>query len=105
MIKKYRKKPVTIEAIQLTDKNHIEVVAFINNESYAEALKKYNRCYPSKLSRDVLEGIIKREGFCIETLEGNMKAKFGDYIIKGVNGEFYPCKPDIFAKTYEEVAE
>lgn len=39
MIKKYRKKPVTTEAIQLTDKNHIEVLAFINNESYAEALK------------------------------------------------------------------
>ena len=41
----------------------------------------------------------------IETLEGTMKASVGDYIIKGVNGEFYPCKPDIFEKTYEEVAE
>lgn len=51
------------------------------------------------------EGIIKREGFCIETSEGNMNAKIGDYIINGVNGEFYPCKPDIFAKTYEEVTE
>lgn len=39
----------------------------------------------------------------IETLEGVMKASVGDYIIKGVNGEFYPCKPDIFNKTYEEV--
>ena len=39
----------------------------------------------------------------IETLEGVMKASVGDYIIKGVNGEFYPCKPDIFQKTYEEV--
>lgn len=103
MIKKYRKKPVTIEAIQLTDKNHIEVLAFINNESYAEALKEYDRCFPNKLCRYVYEGIIKREGFCIETSEGNMNAKIGDYIIKGVNGEFYPCKPDIFAKTYEEV--
>lgn len=41
----------------------------------------------------------------IETLEGTMKASVGDYIIKGVNGEFYPCKPDIFEKTYEEVTE
>ena len=39
----------------------------------------------------------------IETLEGIMKASIGDYIIKGVNGEFYPCKPDIFTKTYEEI--
>lgn len=41
----------------------------------------------------------------IETLEGTMKASVRDYIIKGVNGEFYPCKPDIFEKTYEEVTE
>lgn len=41
----------------------------------------------------------------IETLEGTMKASVGDYIIKGVNGEFYPCKPDIFEKTYERVID
>lgn len=41
----------------------------------------------------------------IETLEGVMHAEPGDYIIKGVNGEFYPCKPDIFEKTYERVEE
>ena len=39
----------------------------------------------------------------IGTLEGTMTAQLGDYIIRGVNGEFYPCKPDIFEKTYEEV--
>lgn len=44
-------------------------------------------------------------GFYIPTLEGNMKANIGDYIIKGINGEFYPCKPDIFDKTYEKVTE
>ena len=42
---------------------------------------------------------------CICTLEGKMYAHPGDYIIKGVNGEFYPCKPDVFAKTYERVQE
>lgn len=41
----------------------------------------------------------------IHTLEGDMRADKGDYIITGVNGEQYPCKPDIFEKTYEEVAE
>ena len=41
----------------------------------------------------------------IPTLEGDMYASLNDYIIKGVNGEFYPCKPDIFAKAYEEVTE
>lgn len=41
----------------------------------------------------------------IETLEGVMDASIGDWIIKGVNGEFYPCKPDIFEKTYEAVEE
>jgi hypothetical protein len=41
----------------------------------------------------------------IKTLEGNMRGEYGDYIIKGVNGEIYPCKPDIFEKTYEEVEE
>ena len=40
---------------------------------------------------------------CIYTLEGSHQANIGDYIIKGVNGEFYPCKPDIFEKTYDIV--
>lgn len=44
-------------------------------------------------------------GIAINTLEGTMKAGYGDYIIKGVKGEFYPCKPDIFLATYEEVIE
>ena len=43
--------------------------------------------------------------FLVLTLEGTMLASTGDYIIKGVNGEFYPCKPDVFAKTYEAVEE
>lgn len=51
-------------------------------------------------------GVVKdKGGFYIPTLEGNMKANIGDYIIKGINGEFYPCKPDIFDKTYEKVTE
>lgn len=89
MVKKYRKKPVLIEAVQFTSKNWGEVVKFTHGAA-------------SNLT------IERRPGgacFCvILTLEGNHRASEGDYIIKGVHGEFYPCKPDIFRKTYEEVA-
>lgn len=82
MIKKYRKKPVTIEAIQWDGKNLLEIYNFMG-------------------------GTVENKGttLVIHTLEGDMGASIGSYIIKGVNGEFYPCKPDIFAKTYEEVTE
>lgn len=78
MVKKYRKKPVIIEAIQWNGKNLTEIDNFVG-------------------------GSLKIEGssLVIYTLEGDMEASINDYIIKGVNGEFYPCKPDIFDKTYE----
>lgn len=79
---KYRKKPVVIEAVQWTGANVEEIEAFAN-------------------SNDVMwygEPFIE-----ISTLEGIMRASEGDYIIKGVQGEFYPCKPDIFAETYDLV--
>lgn len=76
---KYRKKPVVIEAIQYTEDNIEELFAFVNT------------------------AFVGAKGFIIPTLEGDMIASRGDYIIKGVNGEFYPCKPDIFEKTYEAV--
>ena len=82
MIKKYRKKPVVIEAIQWAGNNLSEIYNFIG------------RTVDNKETTLV-----------IHTLEGDMEASIGDYIIKGVNGEFYPCKPDIFDKTYEEVTE
>ena len=82
MIKKYQKKPVVIEAVQWdgTDKSLEEIVNWIGNE--------------------VLNLPDNKLG--IETLEGLMEASVGDFIIKGVKGEFYPCKPDIFAETYTE---
>lgn len=88
MKKVYRKKPVEIEAIQFEDTPEVlsELSDFINNQDLRVDYK------------DPENPVIK-----IETLEGVMKASVGDYIIKGVNGEFYPCKPDIFNKTYEEV--
>lgn len=77
---KYRKKPVVIEAEQ-----------FLNSADIHEFCKDKVR---EPVGKNYLE---------IETLEGIMRANEGDYIIKGVNGEFYPCKPDIFEKTYELV--
>ena len=95
MIKKYMKKPIVVEAIQLTETNHAEVIEFItvNPDDYE---------FGKPLESGELMGG-NSKGIYISTLEGVMEAKIGDYIIKGVNGEFYPCKPDIFEKTYEVV--
>ena len=86
---KYRKKPVVIEAIQWTGKNDEEFFDF-SNQSFESAGKYFI-------------GNTTNETLSIETLEGTMIANVGDYIIKGVSGEFYPCKPDIFEKTYDKV--
>lgn len=83
---RFRKKPVEIEAVKFDGWNWAECYQFMSDEVLF---------FPQ-----VLE---EREYIKIETLEGTMTASRGDWIIKGVNGEFYPCKPDIFAKTYELV--
>ncbi|MEM1424039.1 MAG: hypothetical protein AAGH64_08550 [Planctomycetota bacterium] len=89
-MKRYRKKPVVIEAVQFTGTNQSEVLAFV---------------YPD-LSPDALEGAqAMGSPVIIETLEGDMTASPGDYVIRGVQGEHYPCKPDIFEATYEPVEE
>lgn len=86
MMAKYRKKPVVIDAVQFNGENRREVLSFV---------------YPN-LSEDALSGAeIMRLPVVIETLEGDMSASPGDWIIKGVKGKFYPCKPDIFEATYE----
>jgi hypothetical protein len=82
----YRKKPVIIEAMQWTGSNEAEVSAFCP-AAY----------WDGELPINEENGIL-----IIKTLEGQVVASFGDYIIKGVKGEFYPCKPDIFALTYEQ---
>ncbi|MCL4582261.1 hypothetical protein YWH7054_01170 [Fusobacterium nucleatum YWH7054] len=95
-MKKYIKKPVQIEAIQLKEDNIIEVFDFLDGANYKETKSAEELQYFSKAMLE--QGYIE-----IETLEGMMKASFGDYIIKGIKGEFYPCKHDIFIATYEEV--
>lgn len=79
---KYRKKPVEVEAFQLTGE-------LLDEKGWAD------------------EGDIhyRLDHAYINTLEGRMYADAGDYIIKGVQGEFYPCKPDIFEQTYEAVED
>ena len=88
MIKKYRKKPVQIEAIQFMGNNVKEIEDFVGQQ----LLRFTNK---DNEDPDYSVGI--------PTLEGIMKASVGDYIIRGVKNEFYPCKPDIFRSTYDEV--
>lgn len=80
MMAKYRKKPVVIEAVQWTGENVEEIEAFIGGGFSMTS-----------------------SGLFIVTLEGEMFASLDDWIIRGVKGEFYPCKPDIFEATYEPV--
>ena len=84
---KYRKKPEVIEARQ-----------FCVSDGAASALKLAAWCGGNIPSLAAIHPVIE-----IATLEGTMRADDGDWIIQGVNGEFYPCKPDIFAATYEAV--
>lgn len=82
---RYRKKPVIIEAVQWD----------ATKQSWDEILAMGNI--------DWVPGEMGSNSFGINTLEGVMKVSKGDFVIRGVNGEFYPCKPDIFNKTYEAV--
>ncbi len=89
MIQKYKKKPVEIEAIQWTGENTKEIFLFGLKQEFTE---------------ETIDEIKLPSGeLYIMTLEGTMIASKGDYIIKGIKGEFYPCKPDIFLATYDKV--
>lgn len=84
---KFRKKPVEIQAMQFIGSNWKDCLDFIEADQNPEEFK-------DDPDPDFLY---------IETLEGTMEAHKGDFIIRGIQGEFYPCKPDIFAETYEQV--
>lgn len=88
---KYRKKPVVIEAIQYFRETVEDVFNFVEERTHEGNVR------PVYLDN--------KEQLIIETLEGNHIANEGDYIICGVAGEFYPCKANIFYKTYEKVEE
>lgn len=93
---KYRKKPVVVEAIQWTGSNLEEIRNFVGSDLIEDYMELFD------IKRTLKEMLVD---IAIDTLEGTMRVDYGDYIIKGVKGEFYPCKPDIFLKTYEEVIE
>jgi len=84
---KFRKKPVVIDAMQWTGDNLRECIDFLGD------------------SRDGTSGKGHATEIYIATMEGVMVARVGDWLIQGVKGEFYPCKPDIFEATYEKVEE
>lgn len=83
----FRKKPVVIEAVQYdgTENSVVEILQMKETNSSAKSIR------------------VDAGDLLIHTLEGVMRADKGDWVIKGVNGELYPCKPDIFEKTYERV--
>lgn len=91
---KYRKKPVVIDAIQLTRVSAVKVYEWVHN---CQAIKTEIDLH----KWDDYLSFIEKRGMKIPTLEGVTIASMGDYVIKGVQGEFYACKPDIFDLTYE----
>jgi hypothetical protein len=83
MIHRYVKKPIEIEALQWVGTNLNEILAFSPS------------CFSYERNKMVV--------LAVSTLEGPMTATIGDYIIKGIKDEFYPCKPDIFLLTYDQI--
>jgi hypothetical protein len=79
---RFRKKPVVVDAVQWRGDNYEEIVAFVGAKIRSNPLR-----------RQVV----------IQTLEGDHVASAGDWIIRGISGEFYPCKPEIFRETYDPV--
>ena len=82
-VKKYQKKPIIVEAVKNDGNNIVEILQFTKG-----------KCSTRAYGPDGFE-------YLVDTLEGTMTANVGDYIIKGVKGEFYPCKPDVFEATYD----
>lgn len=94
-IKKYQKNPVIIEALQWTGSNEIQIMDFVRKKlqfSVPPFAAEYDKNLEDKHYKII-----------IPTLEGDHVAQRNDFIIKGVKGEFYPCKPDIFNITYSQI--
>jgi hypothetical protein len=96
---KYRKKPVIIDAVQWTGENHREMFDFLTSDTFVNETMSVNGDH-FYIDHTKVEG-----GLVIKTLEGEHIATIGDYIIKGIKGEYYPCKEDVFLQTYEKVSE
>ena len=99
-MQKYRKKPVVVEAVQWNGKNVYEIYTFVEGKTDNTSCKMAEDRWFEYV------GMMTNEKWKFKTLESDgetQKADVGDWIIKGVQGEFYPCKPDIFNATYEKV--
>ena len=90
---KIRKKPVVVEGFQF------------NMEEAVTLMEPKNNGYELNINGVLLTLNIAKQKFIIKTLEGNHEVSDGDWIIKGISGEHYPCKPDIKEKTYDNLAE
>lgn len=93
---KFRKRPIVIEAILWNGNNLRDVIEFTNGPPNL-------RTQHARMRWDDYESLVQDSGLRIYTLEGAMLANVGDMIVRGVQGELYPCKPDIFAATYDPV--
>jgi len=89
----YKKKPVVIQAVQFNG---------FNDKSGQVVFDERPDWLSDQIGKDIIF-FDEKDTLTIKTLEGDMKAIVGDYIIRGVEGELYPCKPEIFKKTYEHV--
>lgn len=96
----YRKKPVIIQAFQMTEERRRDNSEWPNwlHEAWCKDHDELGALYPSEFPDSDGTDLLR-----ISTLEGNQLVSWDDYIIRGIQGEIYPCKPDIFEQTYEEV--
>ena len=94
----FRKKPVVISAIQWTGENLVDVIHFTDGRP------PNNKSSHAGMMWDQYVDVVRKDGLKIFTMEGKMDASIGDWIIKGVKGEHYPCKPEIFALTYDDAS-
>jgi hypothetical protein len=108
----FRKKPVVIDALQWdgTDERSREISDWANgavaivDTDHIQHLWDYDAgAYIMPRGKVIFGAPFRERCLIVLTLEGEMVARLGDWIIRGVQGEFYPCKPDIFAETYEAV--
>lgn len=95
---KFRKIPVVIEAVQWTGDNLFEVISFTDGTVDIKGTH-------AGMKWEEYKDLVHKDGLKIFTLESKMNASVGDWIIKGVKGELYPCKPDIFGLTYERMLD
>lgn len=97
---KFRKRAIQVKAIQWTGDNTVEVMDWLTAGNQMDWLAVGNQ---SARWHDIGSDASLAEAIAIDTLEGIMGAKVGDWIIRSVKGEHYPCDPEIFAATYEAV--